>query len=71
MVHVKKCPLGKRGRPSTEFYKNGKPQIYCMGWEDCMTESPLEECRKCKDFVMGAQIELDMEEDEDGTIKVS
>ena len=22
MVHVKKCPLGKRGRPSTEFWKD-------------------------------------------------
>lgn len=27
-----------------------------------MTESPLEECRKCKDFAMGEQIEMDMEE---------
>ena len=71
MVHVKKCPYGKRGRPSTEFYKNGKPQIYCMGWMDCMTESPIEECRHCKDFVMGTQIELDIEENKDGTIKVS
>lgn len=38
MVHVKKCPLGKRGRPSTEFWKDGKPQIYCRGWIDKMTK---------------------------------
>ena len=26
MVHVKKCPYGKRSTPITEFYKDGKPQ---------------------------------------------
>ncbi len=63
MVHVKKCPHGKRGKPTTEFYKmvNGekKPQIYCMGWIDCMTDEPLEICRNCKDWVSSEQCSYD------------
>lgn len=59
MVHVRKCPLGHRGEPTTEFYKDGKPQIYCRGWVDSMTDEPLDECASCKDFVYGAQIEKD------------
>lgn len=62
MVHVKKCPLGKRGYPTTEFYKNGKPQIYCMGRIDQMNDEPLDECKQCKDFVYGAQCATDLEE---------
>lgn len=58
MVHVKKCPLGKRGRPSTEFYLNGKPQIYCYGWIDKMTDEPIDECRKCLDHVKNAENDL-------------
>ena len=63
MVHVAKCPLGKnmRGRPSTEFYHRGKPQIYCLGRIDMMTEEPLEECEKCMDFVRGEQCAEDFE----------
>ena len=60
MVHVRKCPLGDRGNPTTEFYKDGKPQIYCYGWIDSMTDEPLGECLNCKDFVYGAQIERDI-----------
>ena len=41
MVHTK-CILKKRGRPYTDFYINGKPQIYCMGWIDIMTDEPLQ-----------------------------
>lgn len=62
MVHVRKCPCEYgRGKPTTEFYHNGKPQIYCYGWEDKMTDEPLECCRNCKDFVSGEQFELDFE----------
>ncbi len=61
MVHVRKCPLGKRGRPTTEFHIDGKPQIYCYGWEDKMNDEPLEECLNCADFVRGEQCELDYE----------
>lgn len=59
MVHVKKCPLGKRSTPTTEFYIAGEPQIYCMGYEDCRTDEPLEECRKCLDWVCGEQMSID------------
>lgn len=62
MVHVKKCPHGKRSKPTTEFYHNGKPQIYCMGWTDGMTDEVLEICQKCKDFCLGEQCEKDFEE---------
>ena len=62
MVHIKKCPnpLG-RGNPTTEFYIDGKPQIYCNGWIDKMTDKPLEVCQNCKDFVYGEQAEIDFE----------
>ncbi len=61
MVHVSKCPYGKRGRPTTEFYIDGKPQIYCYGWEDKMTDEALLICKNCKDWVRGEQCELDFE----------
>lgn len=51
MVHVKKCPLGKRGRPSTEFYIDGKPQIYCYGYVDAMNDELIPECENCADHV--------------------
>jgi len=59
MVHVKKCPYGKRGKASTEFYIDGKPQIYCMGWNSCMTDYPIEICEKCADHVSKAQEDLE------------
>ena len=61
MVHVKKCPLGKRGNATTEFYHNGKPQKYCYGWIDKMNDEPLDECKKCLDFVDGEQCEIDFQ----------
>jgi len=59
MVHVKKCPYGKRGNPETCFYLDGKPQIYCMGWVDMSTDEPLDICKKCADWYMGEQCEED------------
>ena len=60
MVHVKRCPnpLG-RGKPSTEFYKDENPQIYCYGWVDIETESLMEICKSCADHVNRAQDDLD------------
>lgn len=63
MVHVAKCPYSEgRGLPTTEFHIDGKPQIYCRGWEDKRTDEPIEVCKNCKDFVYGSQIEKDYEE---------
>lgn len=63
MVHVKNCPYrGGRGNPTWEFDINGKPQIYCLGWIDLMTDEPIELCKNCKDWVHGEQCELDFEE---------
>lgn len=62
MVHVKKCPLGNRGRPTTQFYKDGKPQIYCYGWIDLMYDETLPICKQCADFVGGEQCEKDFQE---------
>ena len=59
MVHVRRCPLGNRGKPTTEFFVEDKPMIYCYGWIDRQTDEPLEECQNCKDFVDGEQIEID------------
>ena len=58
MVHVKKCPYGKRGRPSTEFYIEGKPQIYCYGWIDRMNDELIPECKACADHVDKAYADL-------------
>lgn len=40
-----------RGKPTIEWYKDGKPQYYCYGYMDRMTEEPLEVCQNCADFV--------------------
>lgn len=62
MVHVRKCPCEYgRGRSTTEFYKKGKPQIYCYGWNDARNDEPIEVCKNCKDFVYGEQLEYDFE----------
>lgn len=60
MVHVKKCPhrFG-RSKPSTEFYKDGKPQIYCYGWINMITDDTDDICQKCADHVDNAQDDLD------------
>lgn len=63
MVHVKKCPCENgRGKPSTEFFDNGKPQIYCYGWFDNYNDEPLECCKKCADWVNSEQCEKDFDE---------
>lgn len=62
MVHVKKCPCKNgRSKPTTEFYKYGKPQIYCMGWIDCYNDEPLDECKNCLDWVNGLQCQKDFD----------
>ena len=62
MVHVRKCPCKNgRGRPTTEFYHKGKPQIYCYGWKDMMTDEAIDVCKNCKDWVYGRQLEEDFE----------
>lgn len=63
MVHVKKCPYGKRSTPTTEFYKDGKPQIYCMGWIDSMTDEYIPECKKCADLAGGLKCQQDSDEE--------
>lgn len=62
MVHTNCKRKEGRGRPSTEFYRNGKPQIYCRGFYDMMTDEPLEVCRNCLDWVDGEQVEKDFED---------
>ena len=68
MVHVKICPLRakdklhSKGKPTTEFHIDGKPQIYCYGFYDCYNYEPLEECKRCADWVYGEQCEKDYEE---------
>lgn len=59
MVHTTCNREEGRGRPTTEFYKNGKPQIYCRGFYDLMIDEPIEVCKNCPDFVDGEQCEND------------
>ena len=66
---MEKCPLvrkgitRRKGKPSIEFYKDGKPQYYCYGYKDSMTDEPHEACKKCKKWVNGEQCEKDYEEE--------
>ena len=57
---VNKGIVKEKGNPSLEFYKNGKPQYYCMGYIDLMTDMEFLECRQCKRYVL--QAEKDHEE---------
>lgn len=61
MVHTKRCPLGKRGNPTTEFYIGEIPQIYCMGWIDKRTAEAIKTCKNCLDWVHGEQCLKDFE----------
>lgn len=62
MVHTKcKFELG-RSRPTTEFYVNGKPQIYCVGWNDLRTDETIDICKNCPDYVNGEQCAKDFED---------
>ena len=56
---VKTYEVPRRGKPSVEWHKNGKPQYYCYGWKNSMTDELLEVCRNCKDNVIYAQDDLD------------
>ena len=54
----KEGQVKRRGNPTIEFYKNGKPQYYCYGYRDAMMEEPLEVCKNCADFVDRAEEDL-------------
>lgn len=56
---VKLGVVSRRGRPSAEWYKDGKPQYYCCGYIDKMTDELIETCRQCEDNVIYAQDDLD------------
>ena len=63
MVHTKcTCEYG-RGKPTLEFYKDGKPQIYCMGWgkDKWLISTALDCCKKCPDWNNGEQFYKDFE----------
>ncbi len=47
----------ERGKPSIEFYKDGKPQYYCYGYID-NADNLLEECQRCPEHVYKAQEDL-------------
>lgn len=50
-----KCVLGNRGKPTAEWFKNGKPQYYCHGYIDRKTDDLLPECAACPDHVNKAE----------------
>ena len=50
----------RRGKASLEFYKNGKPQYYCSGYIDAMTDELIDECKRCKQHVNKAQEDLEL-----------
>ena len=51
--------VSRRGAPSIEWYKAGKPQHYCYGYIDKMTDELLSECKECLSHVYKAQDDLD------------
>ena len=59
---VTKGIVRQKGKPSIEFYKNGKPQYYCMGYMDLRTDEAYPECRECTRWYLGEQSEKDYEE---------
>lgn len=51
----------ERGKPSIEWDdKDGKPQYYCYGYKDAMTDDLLDVCRECRDNVIYAQEDLEV-----------
>lgn len=52
---VKNGEVKRRGKPSIEFFIGNKPQYYCYGYIDAMTDEVLDTCRRCPDFVDKAQ----------------
>lgn len=54
-VATVKCKLKKRGEPTHEWNDGEKDRIYCRGWLDPMTDSPLPECLACPDHVDKAE----------------
>ena len=48
-----------RGKSSIEWHKDGKPQYYCYGYINKMTDEPLPECKECRSHVSKAQDDLD------------
>lgn len=48
-----------RGKPSIEWHKSGKPQYYCYGYIDFVTEELLPVCFECRDNVYHAQEDLE------------
>ena len=51
--------VSKRGKPSIELHKDGKPQYYCYGYIDKMKDELLLECKECRSHVSKAQDDLD------------
>ena len=51
--------VSRSGLPSIEWYKDGKPQYYCYGYIDKMTDELLPECKACQSHVYKAQDDLD------------
>ena len=56
---VKQGIVKRRGHPSIEWYKGGKPQYYCYGYLDAATDELLEVCQKCIDHADHAQEDLE------------
>ena len=56
---VAKGIVKRKGKPSIEWYKDGKPQYYCYGYMDMMTECPIKECIECNKY--WAQSQKDIE----------
>lgn len=56
----KKGIVKRRGKPTIEFYRDEKPQYYCYGYVDYSTDDPIEDCKRCKDFVDHAQEDLEI-----------
>lgn len=51
--------VAERGKASIEWYKDGKPQYYCYGYQDQTTDDLLDVCRNCRDNVIYAQDDMD------------
>lgn len=58
---VRTGQIKQKGKASIEWYtEDTKPQYYCLGYTDSMTDELLPECKRCKKYVDKAQSDLEM-----------
>lgn len=56
---VENGEVKRKGIASLEFYVGSKPQYYCYGYIDKMTDELINTCKECRKNVIFAQEDYD------------